>query len=173
MKFKAVTYAATAALALGLCISQANAAGPTFPALAFDNTGSASIDLSNANVAQGSFTDYFRFSVGGASDTWAAVVTDPTYQSISGLTLALDTYKGGTYTPVADMAALTSDVGYRLASNTNYAFVVSGSAGEGGGSYVGGASVSAVPLPAALPMFGAALLGLGGLARRRKAAKAA
>ncbi|HXP97666.1 MAG TPA: VPLPA-CTERM sorting domain-containing protein [Telmatospirillum sp.] len=36
-----------------------------------------------------------------------------------------------------------------------------------GGSVV---SISAVPLPAALPMFGAALIGLGGLARRRKAA---
>ena len=32
---------------------------------------------------------------------------------------------------------------------------------------LGGTQVSPVPLPAALPMFGAALLGLGGLARRR------
>ena len=35
------------------------------------------------------------------------------------------------------------------------------------GPAVGNVSVSAVPLPAALPMFGAALVGLGGLARRR------
>ena len=37
----------------------------------------------------------------------------------------------------------------------------------------GNITVSAVPLPAALPMFGAGLAGLGALARRRKANKAA
>ncbi|HIJ63057.1 MAG TPA: hypothetical protein HPQ04_10245 [Rhodospirillaceae bacterium] len=36
-----------------------------------------------------------------------------------------------------------------------------------GYEFTGNASISAVPLPAALPMFGAALVGLGGLARRR------
>ena len=35
------------------------------------------------------------------------------------------------------------------------------------GAVIGDVKVSAVPVPAALPMFGAALLGLGGLARRR------
>ena len=40
---------------------------------------------------------------------------------------------------------------------------------NGGGTMSGTltANVSAVPVPAALPMFGAALIGLGGLARRR------
>ena len=45
-------------------------------------------------------------------------------------------------------------------------FVTLPSAGKGG-SFSGTATVSAVPVPAALPMFGAALIGLGGLARRR------
>jgi hypothetical protein len=38
---------------------------------------------------------------------------------------------------------------------------------------VGSVAVSAVPLPAALPMFGVALVGIGALARRRQANKAA
>lgn len=53
--------------------------------------------------------------------------------------------------------------------STTYSFVVSG---EGAGATSTVASlvgISSVPVPAAAPLFGAALLGLAGIARRRRA----
>lgn len=55
----------------------------------------------------------------------------------------------------------------KISTTNPFASAVLSVADDGGGLEVGG--VSAVPLPGAMPMFGAALLGLGLLARRRKA----
>jgi len=57
-----------------------------------------------------------------------------------------------------------------LQTGNNYQFEISGLATSSVSSYVGTATVSAVPLPAALPLFGAALAILG-LAIRRKASQ--
>ncbi len=53
-----------------------------------------------------------------------------------------------------------------IATDNPFAYAVLSSGDGFGGFEVGG--ISAVPLPGAMPMFGAALLGLGLLSRRRK-----
>lgn len=45
---------------------------------------------------------------------------------------------------------------------------ISQSSSGAGGAVIGNLQISQVPLPAALPLFGAALLGIGAVARRRK-----
>jgi hypothetical protein len=60
---------------------------------------------------------------------------------------------------------------YQISSSTAFDTVVFGN--QTGGGFELATNVSAVPLPAALPMFGAALAGMGAFARRRKAKKAA
>ena len=75
----------------------------------------------------------------------------------------------GVIYPVVDL----SGNGSIFANNgtANYTIQLGEGKGFGGEanptSYSATVSVSPVPLPAALPMFGAALVGLGGLARRR------
>ena len=59
-----------------------------------------------------------------------------------------------------------------ISSSDAFASVVFGNGAGGGFEFA--TNVSAVPLPAALPLFGAALMGLGGIGlRKRKAAQAA
>jgi hypothetical protein len=46
-------------------------------------------------------------------------------------------------------------------------------AGIGKGSWSGSLAITAVPLPGAVALFGSAIVGVGGLARRRQAKKVA
>ncbi|HIJ63151.1 MAG TPA: hypothetical protein HPQ04_10715 [Rhodospirillaceae bacterium] len=68
---------------------------------------------------------------------------------------------------VANLANSQSSgqTGYKITITSSQAFTDAIFTNSAGGFEISG--VSAVPIPAALPMFGAALIGLGGLAHRR------
>ena len=93
----------------------------------------------------------------------------------------LSLYEGATLSSAAlltskALAKGLTTLDYANVSNLhagNYYIVVNGS-GTNAAVYGGAVTVtpSAVPLPAALPLFGAGLFGLGALARRRQAKKA-
>jgi hypothetical protein len=131
----------------------------------------------------GAFTDFLNFTtVGTGAGVGASIISfdvptlpTPTYAATD-LTLALF---GGTFSngsPPGGAALATSGTGNSVALafasplSGPFTLRVTGTGtGQVGGAYGGAISVSAVPLPAALPLMGAGLLGLGLLvARRRK-----
>ncbi|SEH30811.1 FxDxF family PEP-CTERM protein [Magnetospirillum fulvum] len=74
-----------------------------------------------------------------------------------------------TVDPITHAATLTLIQTFANLASGTYALIVNGVVDQGNvGSYAGTVAVSPVPLPAALPLFGSALLGLGALARRRQ-----
>lgn len=148
--------------ALGFVL--AVAAAPAYAAT-FDLGTISSSETQPANVtvsASSPFPDFFQFKLTSSTKIKAGIFsTDP---GLSGLSLDLYGTSGliksgtaGNLGPFSGATLTDSE------STGSYFFKVSGS---GTGSYVGSVTftVSAVPLPASLPMFGAALLGLGGLA---------
>jgi len=91
--------------------------------------------------------------------------------SFSNLSLKLFNSTTASYVNPASGVPLTTSTTFAgLQTGNNYQFEISGLATSSVSSYVGTATVSAVPLPAALPLFGAALAILG-LAIRRKASQ--
>lgn len=138
------------------------------------------------NTVSGTFTDYATFTTTRTANFSASITnsfsTEP--QFISDLTLSL--YRGaiGSGTLVSSMVSTdpndppdTQRVKLKAFSQMagNYYLQVSGTTADTpsyGGSF--SISVSAVPIPSAAPMFGAALLALGaagyGLKRRKATA---
>ncbi len=132
-----------------------------------------------ATATSTSSTSYdFAFTLGGASTGNAIDINaTPIGDTLSFTSMAINLYKG---TSVSG-SPLTPSSGYfsndtlnglwtgvafdNLAKGTYLIDVVA--TGQNGASFSGTLSVNPVPLPAALPLFGAALMGLGGLGWRR------
>ena len=168
---QAFAKAAFGAALLGIACSPSHA--DTIRSLGFFSGASSLSTGFMENVTAGSFTDYFLFRLtepSAISTYVASSFTNPT-QEINGLNLALFSL-GNRQTPLATAPATYSSFsptsGFALANfgidegPGNYFLAVSGNAG-GPGSFEGNLafSVSPVPLPASLPLFGAALLGIG------------
>lgn len=131
--------------------------------------------------AQGKVNDMFAFSL-GSSYTSAVVdiFTSPSFATGGTVNLFTDnngrlgTLLGTLTTTANGSGAPVNFSGYdvlTIAGNFaagKYDLVVNAT-GQANQSYSGTVNVSAVPLPAALPMFGAGLVALGALSRRRKA----
>lgn len=128
------------------------------------------------SVGIGAFVDTFTFTstdntaIGSQVDnlplslTFNNIVTD--LLDITGLTVSLYDSLGNVL-----VAASSSNSLYygNLLSGTGYTLVVTGTGtGEDGGIYGLSYNVSAVPIPAALPLFGAGLLALGAMAWSKK-----
>lgn len=181
--------AALAGTILAGALSTTQAAVIAIPLIG--GSGGASNTYNLKSGASGSFTDAFTFSVSSPSVLTYTMTSSGTggTTTISSATFGL--YKGtpdafgaiGGATLVSPIAVTGtnksksgSDLGGFSLSAGNYFFELATSASNTGkiGSLTNSASVgvSAVPIPATLPMFGAALLGLGAagfVMRRRKA----
>jgi hypothetical protein len=138
----------------------------------------AAINKTNTGVA---FTDSFSFSLASASRPSSVEVSE-TFASktnpISNIAFTLYKATKSGYQAVANSTKLikSGQYSYQLAEtysylkNGAYELVVTGTvAGGKVASYSGNISVNPVPLPAALPLFGSALVGFGLFGRRRKA----
>ncbi len=131
-------------------------------------------------VGVGSFADNFTFEVSQPSSVGAQVDNlnlsltfdkiTTSVLNISGLDVQLDSPSG----QLTSASSGTSLSYANLKVNTPYQFVVTGvGTGVAGGEYAIAYNVSAVPIPGALPLFGAALTGIAGFAGfRKRAAKA-
>ena len=118
-----------------------------------------------------SFLDAFKFSLTGTSDIVTfGFVPQGTF---SNLTVKLYNSSAASYVaPAAGVPVTTSYTFAGLTTGSNYQFEISGLATSSIAAYIGSATVSAVPLPAALPLFAAALAALGFAMRRRTVAQA-
>ncbi len=137
----------------------------------FDNAGASSVTLGFQNPQYS-----LQFVWGSPSYNNSVTLYDSSFTAIgtvqqTGGSGSLDVFDGGNnYVTTFDDANLqnTDSPGQiiNIASDNPFAYAVLTSPDNTGGFEVGG--ISAVPLPGAMPMFGAALLGLGMMARRRK-----
>lgn len=130
----------------------------TFAAqVAFDNTYELLIGpLSAANAATVNLT------VGSAGTTSTNAF------DVSDLSLYLYDISNGGSTLVAGGSGVTSITGAILSAGSSYAYEVTGTAsGTSGGSYLFGASIAPVPEPENWALFGAGLLTLAAIGRRR------
>jgi hypothetical protein len=130
-------------------------------------------------VGDGAFSNTFTFTsaidsaIGAQVDnlplslTFNTLLTDQL--DITGLTVSLKDALGNI---LVGAASATSLYYSNLLSGSGYTLIVSGTAtGADGGIYglnYNVSSVSAVPIPAALPLFGAGLLALGAMAWGKK-----
>ncbi|HVI52538.1 MAG TPA: hypothetical protein VM661_15115 [Candidatus Sulfotelmatobacter sp.] len=148
-----------------------------------DTVLSPEVSFSKSNTGV-SFTSTYLFTLTNYS-TNVSLALSQIGSNISNLTYTLYKLVDGILTPVKIKSTTTSTVGSstisstsyaNLLANTTYELVVTGVA-KGGvySSYSGSISLNPVPLPAALPLFGTALVGFGLFGRRRnkKAAAAA
>jgi len=126
-------------------------------------------------VPVGNFSDTYSFTLTTSSVLDAALTNDflsvkgKVKDNIQNLSLQLVNGPSSSTPTVLDDGSLEFS---NLKLNTLYQLIVSGVGnGINGGQYSLNASVSPVPLPAALPLFAAAILGVG-FARRRKATSA-
>jgi hypothetical protein len=140
-----------------------------------DLTATNTTDYFGSNISSTSFTDTYTFSLDVPASKPAILVSSSTINGLE--TVALSLYKGavspadlllsGTYTNGR------IDLGNLLASNADlatglYTLLVSATS-KGSGAYSGTVSISPVPLPAAIVLFGSGLIGLGAFGRRRAA----
>lgn len=139
----------------------------TFQALSDNDVGV----MFSQHDSTASFADVFKFSLSGLSDIVTfGFVPQGTF---SNLTVKL--FNGSTSSYVAPAAGMPLTTSYTFAglpTGNSYQFEVSGLATSSIAAYVGSATVSAVPLPAALPLFVTALAALGFALRRRSATAA-
>ncbi len=110
-----------------------------------------------------SFPDTYKFTVGGSetltaalSTTGAATASEKLYESVTG---------NGGWTEIAGGLLGVHNLTKTVTAGEYYKIVVSAIGAGATSSYT--LNVSAVPLPAALPLFASALLGIGAVARRR------
>ena len=126
------------------------------------------------NVLTGAFTDTFTFTLSDYSKIGAEVDNLPlnlTFNSllthvlnIANLAVTLEGPSG----ILTSAPSATSLVYSNLAANTPYTLVATGiGTGTAGGTYALDYDVAPMPLPAALPLFGLALIGFVGVAKRK------
>jgi len=131
-------------------------------------------------VAPGVVDDTIAFSISSNSNVAGSSANLPLSLSfwgtnldvldITNLKLTLENTAGSILASVNSPATLS----YSNLAPGNYDLVVSGVAtGLSGGEYGVGVNVSAVPIPAAVVLFGSGLVGLGMAGRRKKAAQTA
>ena len=144
------------------------------------------LDVPGANIASGSFYGYvdqnnkiedvFNFTLQSSYKDPLIDIAAYGTSNLTGGTVGLYSRLGGAGSLVGGQSLNISNSGYDslqlsgVMPSGSYSLVVSG-AGTAGDLYGGTVNISAVPLPAALPMFGAGLVGLGALSRRRKNSK--
>lgn len=138
----------------------------------FDNAGASSLTLAY-QIPQYSL----QFVWGSPSYNNSVTLYDSAFNAVgtvqqTGSSGAFDLFDGaGNYVSTFIDANLqdTGNPGQiiNIATDNPFSYAVLASPDNTGGFEVGG--ISAVPLPGAMPMFGAAILGLGLLSRRRKA----
>jgi len=140
-----------------------------------DLTATNTTDYFGSQITSTSFTDTYTFNLDVPASNPAIIVSSSTINGLK--TVALSLYKGAV--SPADLLLAGNytngriDFGDLLTSNANlatglYTLVVSATS-KGSGAYSGTVSVSAVPIPAAILLFGSGLLGLGAVGRRRAA----
>ncbi len=184
--FRALNVVAVVACAASFSGAKAATFTDGYVSLTDINSGNAFLDLSDAShiTTTGTFTDYFDFGVTGlvgnsVNSMILATITQNqffTQKNITGLTLVgVDSVSFGLGGPVYSQIATFSGgvASANLQSGAEYAVVVSGDAvGTRGGQYSGSGSISAVPIPGALPLFGSALIAVTAFAARRRVVKA-
>lgn len=165
---KTLTMIAPAILALGV-VSTAQAATVTTKPVTLTQNGSV---LQGTLAGKVGYATDFTFTVNKAlKDVNVSIASSTPFTSTATISL----FQGTTLLFKENMNILPGVTAFDFSDKTklvagSYDILVSGS-GSKNNIYSGSLKVSPVPLPAALPMFGGALLGLGALARRRKAAK--
>jgi len=112
--------------------------------LSDDGLGGVTLDFSGWSVAWNGFDSNL------GSGAWQAGFSD----SVAQVSCAVDCRDGDTFT--LDYSATVFTGGFSGKGNAKYSLHLEG-------------TISAVPVPAAIWLFGAGLLGLAGVARRRKA----
>jgi len=160
-----------AALAMSGFASVAQATTTTLPDITLINQSDAYYGSAKAGVA---VNDTYNFALNVGSSETTVQLNSTVKNVLTNATLSL--YEGGilvgqqsfvngkNFNDVLDIVANLSSGAYSL--------VVSG-LGSGSGAYSGNISISPVPLPGAVLLFGSGLIGLGVAARRRKTGSAA
>ena len=146
-----------------------------------------SFQANAANIALGtiSLSKDFSNTVSGAfSDTYTFNTSLPSTVGVSATNVAVK-FSGNIFGEISNFAGTlngvalefsTATVGNAIAKflvgnvsgATDYTLVLSGNAGNGA-SYGGSIAVAPVPVPAAVWLFGSALMGMLGVSRRKKA----
>ena len=127
-----------------------------------------SFPYNNAAQVTGNFADFYDFTISD-NNTVASnainldlVLNDMTIYNIDGFAAELWGNNSGTW----DFIDSGLDLDGTLANN-DYRLIISGDAnGNSGGLYT--VAISAVPIPAAVWLFGSGLVGLAAVARRKK-----
>lgn len=125
-------------------------------------------------ITPGIFTDTFNFSISTVSDLAASATNHSLYflslsmLDISGFSMSIFDSSGLISGPTGSGISVTN---FSLPAGSSYFAQVSGTAtGLSGGAYSIAMLASPVPVPAAVWLLGSGLIGLVGVARRKKQA---
>jgi hypothetical protein len=161
------------AISIGAQAATAPTATPdySYTITSFPYNNLADSDIRTGAPPPGSFVDFYDFTISSNNDVGSNAIelelylgADPTYD-ISGLQANLWGSPDNGSTWPSD--PISSAIGYQgILADGLYRIVVEGNAiGSAGGLYT--LAVTAVPVPPAVLLFGAGLVGLAAVARRR------
>ena len=153
-------------------------ASPSYSAIHVDaavvNSGSGNTDVGYTP----NFAGAVEFQLGNASTvTWkdysSANTSSVNYELVSGLPTA-NTQDWATFTPLSGTGTAPGTLTWSgLTPGAFYSFIITGSHSDSEGDATVTGTLSAVPLPGSLVMFGSALLGLTALGARRRSSLSA